>query len=87
MGRSNDLFRVLFILLMIVVIPYSVSQINVFPDFFKENDVVFFSNEDSQYLYSAKYVTTSPDGKINYPKLGITYTAATYVKYYYIKYS
>lgn len=78
MGRCCSFFGVLFILLMIRNIHYSSSQINVFPDYFKDKDAVFFSNKDSEYFYNAQYVTTSSN-VINYPKLALAYSKATYV--------
>ena len=78
MGRCCSFFGVLFILLMIRHIHYSSSQINVFPDYFKDKDAVFFSNKDSEYFYNAQYVTTSSN-VINYPKLALAYSKATYV--------
>lgn len=78
MGRCCSFFGVLFILLMIGNIHYSSSQINVFPDYFKDKDAVFFSNKDSEFFYNAQYVTTS-SSVINYPKLALAYSKATYV--------
>lgn len=78
MGRTCSFFGVLFILLMIGNIHYSLSQINVFPDYFKDKDAVFFTNKDTEYFYKAQYVTTS-SVDINYPKLALAYSKATYV--------